>query len=52
MIDVLRRHRITFFVLAMMLLLLLLWLLVSRQDTGKVPLRGVFVIETALKGVA
>ncbi len=56
MIEVLRRHRISLVVFAiLLLLLLLLWLLVFRQDNGKIPLRGVFVVQhfsILLKGVA
>lgn len=44
MLDVIRRHKVTFFVLMLlMMFMLILLLLFSGQGNGKIPLRGVFV---------
>lgn len=44
MTEVLRRYRTVIIVISLLLFALLMWLFISRQNTVKVPTRGVFVL--------
>jgi len=43
MTEVLRRHRAAIIVISLLLFALLMWIFISRQNTVKIPTRGVFV---------
>lgn len=44
MIGILQRYRIIFIVLGLVILGALIWLVAFRQNTVKIPSRGVFVM--------
>lgn len=48
MSEVLRRHKVLIILLSLLLFAVLIWLLLSRQDVGKLPSRGVFVYAARL----
>ena len=52
MTEVLRRHRTTIIVISLLLFALLMWAFISRQNTVKVPTRGVFVLYDEVKNNA
>lgn len=43
MTEVLRRYRAAIIVISLLLFALLMWIFISRQNTVKIPTRGVFV---------
>ena len=44
MTEVLRRYRAAIIVISLLLFALLMWIFISRQNTVKIPTRGVFVV--------
>jgi lipopolysaccharide export system protein LptC len=44
MVWLLRRYRIILLILSLLLLIAIGWLVVTIQETDKLPLRGVYVI--------
>lgn len=47
MSEVLHKYRLVIITLSLLIFAILLWLMLSRQETAKVPSRGVFVVESA-----
>lgn len=45
MVQVLQRYRVAIIIASLVLFGLLMWLFLTRQSTGKIPSRGVFVME-------
>ena len=43
MTEVLRRYRAAIIIISLLLFALLMWIFISRQNTVKIPTRGVFV---------
>lgn len=52
MSEVLHRYRLVIITLSLLLFAILLWVLLSRQETSKIPSRGVFVIESAVSCIS
>jgi hypothetical protein len=48
MVGVLQRYRIFFIALGLVIVGLIIWLAISKQNTGRIPSRGVFVMRNAL----
>lgn len=49
MTEVLRRYRALIIAVSLLLFALLMWIFLSRQNTVKIPTRGVFVSCDAVK---
>ncbi len=49
MTEVLRRYRTLIIAVSLLLFALLMWIFLSRQNTVKIPTRGVFVSSDAVK---
>lgn len=47
MTEVLQRYRILFIAFGLIIVGLIVWLALSRQNTGRIPSRGVFVMKDA-----
>lgn len=52
MSEVLHRYRLVIITLSLLLCAILLWLLLSRQETAKIPSRGVFVVKSAISCIS
>jgi F0F1-type ATP synthase membrane subunit a len=52
MSEVLHRYRLVIITLALLLFAAVLWLLLSRQETAKIPSKGVFVVEAVSRTFA
>jgi len=44
MTEVLRRYRAAIIIISLLIFALLMWIFISRQNTVKIPTRGVFVL--------
>ena len=52
MSEVLHRYRLVIITLSLLLFAILVWMLLSRQETVKVPSRGVFVVVSAISCIS
>lgn len=48
MSEVLHRYRLVIIILSLLFFAVFFWLMLSRQETAKIPSRGVYVVESMM----